>query len=124
MGDLIRLSVGEPDFPTPEHICEAARHAITEGWTCYTPQRGFGELREAVAETFRTENSIDVSAEQVVVSCGGKYSLYNAIQCAVRPGDEVIVPHPHWFATLEQVRRVGGLPVPSATGQGLRPESA
>ncbi len=114
---LIRLSVGEPDFPTPEHIKEAGRQAIAEGFTRYTPQPGFDDLREAVAQKFRSENRIPVSPEQVVVSCGGKHSLYNVIQCTVGPGDEVIVPRPHWFATLEQVRRAGGRAVVVATSE-------
>ena len=77
MDEVIRLSVGEPDFPTPEHIREAGRQAIADGYTRYTPQPGFDDLREAIAGKFREENGIDVSADRVVVSCGGKHSLYN-----------------------------------------------
>lgn len=124
--ETIRLSVGEPDFPTPGHIKEAGVRAIAQDFTKYTPQPGFDDLREAIALKFRTENAVDVSPEQVVVSCGGKHSLYNVIQCAVAPGDEVIVLRPYWFATLEQVRQAGGRPVIVDTKQedGFQPDPA
>ncbi len=82
--DLISLRVGEPDFPTPERVKEAGRQAIAENFTPYTPQPGFGGLREAIAEKFRSATSSD----QIVVSCGGKHSLYGIPQCALKPGDE------------------------------------
>jgi len=122
--DMINLSVGEPDFPTPDHIKEAGRRAIAENFTRYTPQPGFDDLREAAALKFRAENRIDVRPEQVVISCGGKHSLYNTIQCAVGPGDEVIVLMPFWFATMEQVRRAGARPVvvPTRQEDGFQPD--
>ena len=111
MSDLVNLSAGEPNFPTPDHIKEAGRQAITDDFTHYTPQPGFDDLREAVAEKFRSENRVAVDARQIVVSCGGKHSLYSILQCALEPGAEVIVFTPHWFAYPEQVRRAGGRPV-------------
>ena len=111
MDERIRLSVGEPDFPTPAHICEAARRAMDEGYTRYTPQPGFEDLRDAVAHKFQTENGIDARREQIVVSCGGKHSLYNVMRCAVGAGDEVILLQPYWFAAVEQVRLAGAAPV-------------
>lgn len=108
MVELVRLSVGEPDFPTPDHIKKAGRRAIAENFTRYTPQPGFDDLRQAICQKFRSENGINAAPDQIVVSCGGKHSLYNVIQCAVQPGDEVILFGPHWFAGPEQVRRAGG----------------
>ena len=123
LSKLIRLSVGEPDFPTPAHIKEAGCRAIAEGFTRYTPQPGFDDLREAIARKLRQENGIDVPASQVVVSCGGKHSLYNAIQCAIGSGDEVIVPQPYWSTTADQVARACGKPVlvPTHEANGFLP---
>ena len=124
MAELVRLSVGEPDFPTPEHVKEAGRRAIAENFTRYTPQPGFDDLREAICGKFRSENGIDAAPEQIVVSCGGKHSLYNVIQCAVEPGDEVIVFQPYWFAVPEQVRRAGGkaVLVPTLAAARFQPD--
>lgn len=122
----IDLGVGQPDFPTPDHIKRAGQEAITDGYTKYTPQPGFLDLREAIAHKFNTENAIDLSPEQVVVSCGAKHSLYNVFQCALEPGDEVIILSPHWFAYTEQVRFAGGVPVlvPTDERDGFHPDLA
>ncbi len=112
---IVDLSVGQPDFPTPEAIKAAGKRAIDENYTRYTPQPGFQDLREAVAAKFENENGFRVSPEQVVVSCGAKHSLFNAIHCIVRPGDEVIILSPHWYAYPLQVQHAGGRPVLVAT---------
>jgi aspartate aminotransferase len=113
--DIVDLSVGQPDFPTPDAIKAAAKRAIDENYTRYTPQPGFQDLRVAVARKFEHENGFRVSPEQVVVSCGAKHSLYNAIHCLVRPGDEAIILSPYWYAYPLQVQRAGGRPVLVAT---------
>ena len=125
LDDPILLSVGEPGFHTPDHIKEAGHRAIIENFTKYTPQPGFMDLREAIADKFRTENGFDVAPERVVVSCGGKHGLHNVIQCAVRAGDEVIVVRPYWCTTPQQVRRAGGRPVVVSTREedGYLPEA-
>ncbi len=121
---VVDIGKGEPDFATPEHIKEAARRALAEDFTRYTPQPGIPELREAAAEKFRTENGIDVSPDRVVVSCGGKHSLYNAFQCLLSPGDEVLVPTPHWFAYTAQIAACGARPVlvPASPESGFLPD--
>ena len=125
-GRIADLGVGQPDFPTPEHIKQAAYQAIAEDFTKYTPQPGFLDLREAVADTFRRENGFTVSAEQVVVSCGAKHSLYNIMQCALSAGDEVLIPTPCWFCYPHQVEMAGGVPVllPTRQEDGFQPDVA
>jgi aspartate aminotransferase len=113
--DIVDLSIGQPDFPTPDAIKAAGKQAIDENFTRYTPQPGFQDLREAVARKFARENGFRVEPEQVVVSCGAKHSLFNVTQTIVRPGDEIIIPTPHWFAYPYQVERAGGRPVLVAT---------
>lgn len=113
--DIVDLSIGQPDFPTPDAIKAAGKRAIDENYTRYTPQPGFQDLREAVARKFEHENGFCVAPEQVVVSCGAKHSLFNAIQCIVRPGDEVIILSPYWYAYPLQVERAGGRPILAAT---------
>jgi aspartate aminotransferase len=121
--EIVDLSVGQPDFPTPDAIKAAGKRAIDENYTRYTPQPGFQDLREAIVRKFERENGFRVSPEQVVVSCGAKHSLFNAIHLIVRPGDEVIVLTPHWYAYPIQVRHAGGRPVLVATRQedGFQP---
>ena len=123
---LIDLAKGQPDYPTPEHIKEAGRQAITDNFTRYTPQPGFDDLREAVAGKFADENGFRVSPDRVVVSCGAKHTLYNVFQCALAKGDEVIIPSPYWFAYCEQVRMAGGVPVPVSCDEaaGFQPDVA
>jgi aspartate aminotransferase len=95
---IVDIGKGEPDFPTPDHIKRAAFRAIEENFTKYTPQPGIPPLREACAAKFRTENGIDVDADGIVVSCGGKHSVANAIRATVRKDDEVVMCTPFWFA--------------------------
>jgi len=109
--NLIDISKGEPDFPTPDFIKEAARDAIKADFTKYTPQPGILELREAVARKFSTENALDAAPEDVVITCGGKPPVEMAIRCLIGPGEEAIVITPHWFAYPRQVKMAGGTPI-------------
>jgi len=109
--DVIGFGAGEPDFDTPQHIKEAAVKAIEEGFTKYTPPAGIWELREAVAEKLRRENSIDYDPSQVVITDGAKQALFNLMLSVVEEGDEVIIPTPYWVTYPEQVKFVGGKPV-------------
>ena len=92
--DVINLSVGEPDFHTPDHIKEAAKAAIDENYTFYTPVPGYLSLRKAICEKLRRENGVDFAPEQIVVSNGAKQSLCNCILSLINPGDEVVIPTP------------------------------
>ncbi len=96
--DVISLSLGEPDFVTPKHICEAAKSAIDQGFTFYTPVPGTIELRKAISAKFKRDNGLEYSPEQIVVSTGAKQSLINVVLCLVNPGEEVIVPAPFWVS--------------------------
>jgi len=109
--DVIDLSVGEPDFPTPEHICRAAEAAIRAGRTKYTPAAGIPDLRKAVAADYSRRSGLAVTPAQVVVSSGAKHALHNAFTALVDPGDEVIVPAPYWVSYAELVKLAGGRPV-------------
>ncbi len=109
--DVINLSVGEPDFNTPDHIKAAANKAINNNKSFYPPAPGFPELREAIAAKFKRENDLDYTPEQIVVSCGAKNSLANVILCLVDKGDEVIVPSPYWVTYAEQVKLAEGVNV-------------
>ena len=109
--DVINLSVGEPDFFTPDHIKASGKEAIDSNWSFYPPAPGFPELREAVALKFKRENNLDYTPEQIVVSAGAKNSLANAILCLVDAGDEVIVPSPYWVTYVELVKLAGGVNV-------------
>jgi len=106
--DIINLSVGQPDFHTPDHIKEAAIQAIHDNYTSYTPVPGYKDLREAIAQKLKEENQLDYSWDQVVVSAGAKHSLANALMSIVDPGDEVIVPAPYWVSYVEQVKLAEG----------------
>jgi aspartate aminotransferase len=110
--DLISLTLGEPDFDTPDHIREAAIAAIREGFTHYPPVAGIPELRAAAAEVFRMRNGIaGLTAENIVVSTGAKQSLFNALMCLVNPGEEVIVPTPYWVSYSTMIQMAEGIPV-------------
>ncbi|MDX8401267.1 MAG: pyridoxal phosphate-dependent aminotransferase [Mariprofundaceae bacterium] len=109
--DIISLSVGEPDFNTPRAACEAAKRAIDEGFTRYTAVAGIPELREAVAEKFRRDNGLDCTAEDVLISSGGKQCIYNLLQAMIDDGDEVIIPAPYWVSYPDMVLLAGGKPV-------------
>ncbi|WP_330565720.1 pyridoxal phosphate-dependent aminotransferase [Pseudomonas yamanorum] len=109
--DVITLSQGEPDFPTPAHIREAAKAAIERNESRYTDVAGTLALREAVARKFKRDNGLSYSPEQIQVGCGAKQVLYNALQATINPGDEVIVPTPAWVSYPEMVLLAGGRPV-------------
>jgi aspartate aminotransferase len=102
--DVINLSIGEPDFDTPQHIKDAAIKAIQENWTHYPPVPGYPELRNAISEKLKRENNLNYKPEQVMVSVGAKHSLINVMLSVVDPGDEVIVPAPYWVSYVEMVK--------------------
>ncbi len=114
--DVISLSLGEPDFDTPDHIKEAAKQAITDNYSHYTPVQGFADLLDAIVEKLKRENNLEYKANQIVVSCGAKHTLYNILQCIANPGDEVIIPCPYWVSYGEIVKLAGGVPVFVKTG--------
>ena len=109
--DIISLSVGEPDFDTPDNIKNAAIEAIRRGETKYTPVPGIAPLREAIAKKFKRENGLDYKPTQTIVGTGGKHILFNAFLSTVNPGDEVIIPAPFWVSYPDMVLRAGGTPV-------------
>ncbi len=109
--DIISMSVGEPDFDTPEHIKQAAREALAQGKTKYTPSLGVPELRQAISDKLKRENQLEYGIGQIQVTGGGKQALYNACFALVNPGDEVIIPAPFWVTYPEQVQMFGGIPV-------------
>lgn len=101
--NVISLSVGEPDFNTPDHVKEAAKQALDENYTRYSPVSGYPELRKAIANKLKRENGLDYDPSQIVVSTGAKQSLSNAILTLINPGDEVIIPTPYWVSYSEMV---------------------
>lgn len=109
--DVINLSVGEPDFPTPDHIKEAAKKAIDDNFSFYPPVAGYLDLRQAVCRKFKTMNNLNFTPEQIVVSTGAKHSIVNILMCIINPGDEVIVPAPYWVSYLEMVKIAEGINV-------------
>jgi aspartate aminotransferase len=109
--DIISLSLGEPDFNTPDYIKEAAKKAIDDNYSKYPPVPGYTDLREAISKKFLVENSIKYSADQIIVSAGGKHSLINVILSLVNPGDEVIILAPYWVSYYDQVVIAEGTPV-------------
>lgn len=106
--DVINLSVGEPDFNTPEHIKEAAKKAIDDNFSFYTPVPGYMSLRKAISTKLKEENGVDFAPEQIVVSNGAKQSLCNVILSVINPGDEVIIPTPAWVSYVEMVKLAEG----------------
>lgn len=112
---IVSLAVGEPDFQTPEHVCEAAKIALDQGFTRYTPVPGIPELRTAVAGYFKSFYGVDAAMDNVVVTNGGKQSLYNLLQVLLDPGDEVIVPAPYWVSYPALVQLADGACVFVAT---------
>ncbi|MDH5827382.1 pyridoxal phosphate-dependent aminotransferase [Sphingobacterium sp. SG20118] len=101
--NVISLSVGEPDFNTPDHVKEAAKKALDENWTRYSPVPGYPELRQAIVNKLKIENNLDYDISQIVVSTGAKQSLSNVILTLVNPGDEVVIPTPYWVSYSEMV---------------------
>lgn len=113
--DVISLSLGEPDFNTPEIIKAAAVRAINDNFSKYPPIAGFQDLKEAIARKFNSENNIKYASNEIVVSTGAKQSLANAILSLINPGDEVLLPAPYWVSYVEQVKLAGGIPIPIET---------
>ena len=109
--DIISLSIGEPDFDTPQFIKDAAKRAIDNNITRYTPVAGIQELRKAISEKFKRDNDLNYSTEQIVVSTGAKQSIANVILSLVNPGEEVIVPVPYWVSYIETIKLAEGIPV-------------
>jgi aspartate aminotransferase len=109
--DIISLSLGEPDFNTPDYIKEAAKKAIDENYSKYPPVPGYTDLREAISRKFKDENGINYSADQIIVSAGAKHSLLNVILSIVNPGDEVIILAPYWVSYYDQIIIAEGKPV-------------
>ncbi|MBM6498271.1 pyridoxal phosphate-dependent aminotransferase [Flavobacterium macrobrachii] len=109
--DIISLSLGEPDFNTPDFIKEAAKKAIDENYSTYSPVDGYLELKEAICRKFKRDNNLDYKPANIVVSTGAKQSLYNVAQCMVNDGDEVILPAPYWVSYSEIIKMSGGIPV-------------
>ena len=114
--DVISLSLGEPDFDTPDHIKDAAYQALKDGYTKYTPVAGLPELTKAISEKFKRENHLDYRPEQIVVSNGAKQTVYNLCQALLNDGDEVVVFSPYWVSYWEIVKLSGGVPVPVYAG--------
>jgi len=125
--DVIALAAGEPDFDTPAHIVAAAKRALDEGFTRYTPAPGIPELRSAWAAAIGAQRGVTYDADQLIVTSGGKQAVFNLIYALAGPGDEVIVPAPYWVSYPEQVRAVGATPVIVNTspddGFKLKPEA-
>ena len=109
--DVVIFGAGEPDFNTPENIRQAAKKAIDNNFTRYTPVGGIPELKKAVAEKFRRENHIDYDVSEILVSCGGKHSLYNIAMALLNPGDEAILPVPYWVSYEEMIKLADAIPV-------------
>jgi aspartate aminotransferase len=109
--NMISLSTGEPDFFTPDHIKEAAKNAIQNNKSYYTPVAGIPELRQAISHKLKRDNNLTYSPEQIVVSTGAKHTIMNLILSVINPGDEVIIPTPYWVSYAEMVRFAGGIPI-------------
>lgn len=109
--DVVTLTAGEPDFPTPFHIKQAAIQAIEDNFTRYTVNAGIPELRKAIADKFRHENNVSFDPSQILVSNGAKHSIYNALKAICNKGDEVIIPAPYWVSYPEMVKLVDAVPV-------------
>jgi len=117
--DVISLSLGEPDFNTPEFIKTAAKKAIDDNYSHYPPVNGYQELRQSIANKFQRDNGLTYTADQIVVSTGAKQSIANVILALINPGDEVLLPAPYWVSYFELVKLAGGIPVeiPSSVEQ-------
>ena len=123
---VVSLASGEPDFPTPPHAIEAAHLAALAGDTKYPPQDGTKRLKEAVQRKFKRDNNLDYALDEIMVTNGGKQSIFNAFMATIDPGDEVLIPAPFWISYAEMAKVAGGVPVtincPQNNGFKLRPE--
>ncbi|MEG4206661.1 pyridoxal phosphate-dependent aminotransferase [Microcoleus sp. Pol7_A1] len=124
--DVCSLSTGEPDFDTPEHVKAAAKQALDEGKTKYGPVTGEPQLKAAIARKLRDDNNLNYQPENIIVTNGGKHSLYNLMMALIDPGDEVIIPAPYWLSYPEMVKLASGKPVivrtDASTGYKITPE--
>ena len=109
--DVINMSVGEPDFNTPDHIKEAAKKAVDNNFSRYSPVPGYPELRKAIVAKLKNENGLDYSMNEILVSNGAKQSVCNTIMALVNDGDEVIIPAPYWVSYPQMAKLAGGIPV-------------
>lgn len=109
--DVITLSLGEPDFHTPDFIKEAAVEAMEQNFTTYTPVPGYDDLRQAIADKFKRDNGLTYTKDQIVVSTGAKQSIANVVMSLINPGDKVLIPAPYWVSYIEIVKVAGGVPV-------------
>jgi len=116
--NVISFGAGEPDFDTPARIKEAAIAALQRGHTKYTEVPGVPELRAAVCAKLKRDNNLDYEPADILVSCGAKHTLFNMVVALINPGDEVLVPSPYWVSYPEQIKLVGGVPVPVVTDEG------
>ena len=114
--DVINMSVGEPDFNTPDHIKEAAKKAVDENWSRYSPVPGYVDLRKSIVNKLRNENNLDYSVNEILVSNGAKQCVCNAIMALVNDDDEVIIPAPYWVSYPQMVKLAGGTPVVVSAG--------
>jgi aspartate aminotransferase len=114
--DVINLSVGEPDFNTPDHIKEAAKKAIDDNYSFYPPVAGYPALRKAIVDKLKKQNGLDYTADQITVSNGAKHSIVNVLLCIINAGDEVIIPAPYWVSYAEQAKIAEGTNVIIVTG--------
>ena len=108
--DVISLSIGEPDYNTPDFIKEAAKKAIDDNFSHYPPVAGYPELRETISKKFKRDNKLDYLPNQIIVSTGAKQSIANVIMSVVNPGDEVLLPAPFWVSYADMVRLASGIP--------------
>lgn len=120
--EVLNLGLGEPDADTPEHIKAATMGALDAGFTKYTAAAGIPELRAAISEKLKKDNSLSYDASQIVVTCGAKQACYNALLAVVEPGEEVMIPSPYWVSYPEMVKLVGGVPiaVPTSAEEGYK----
>ncbi|MFY7951938.1 MAG: pyridoxal phosphate-dependent aminotransferase, partial [Armatimonadaceae bacterium] len=121
--DVLAFGAGEPDFDTPQHVKDAAVDALARGYTKYTPSAGIPALKKAICAKLERDNGLSYTPAEVIVSCGGKHSLYNIFQVLVDDGDEVVIPAPYWVSYPEQVKLAGGVPVivPTTDADGFAP---
>ncbi|MFM7323101.1 MAG: pyridoxal phosphate-dependent aminotransferase [Armatimonadota bacterium] len=121
--DVLAFGAGEPDFDTPRHIKDAAVVALERGFTKYTPSSGIPALKNAIAAKLARDSGLEYKPSEIIVSCGGKHSLYNIFQVLIDDGDEVVVPAPYWVSYPEQVKLAGGVPVivPTTDAEGFAP---
>ena len=120
--DVLDFALGEPDFPTPENIQEAAVRAMRAGYTHYTPAAGIAELRQAVADHYTRRHGLPTQAAQVIISNGAKHSIHNALMAVCGPGDEVVIPAPYWVSYSDLVKLAGATPVviPTTQAEGFK----